>query len=843
MKISVTTLRFINKHYKTADELAPNGVAELVKKIGSQLGEVETLVDLTPKYKGVVIAKVISCEDHPNADRLHVCLIDDGGVTPDVTRDEEGHVQVVCGAPNVREGITVAWLPPGSTVPESFDKDPFVLGARELRGVVSNGMLASPKELSLGEGHDGILELDDDKQAGASFAEAYGLNDHIIDIENKMFTHRPDCFGYLGVAREIAGIQSQPYRSPEWYKQDADIPEIEAEVLPLKVENELPSLVPRFCAISMRDIEVKTSPVWLQVELSKVGVRPINNIVDYTNFFMLETGQPLHAYDYDKVKLLSDGDSAVLVARNPRDKERITLLNGKTVDPRQEAIMIATNKQLIGFGGVMGGSDTEVDDNTKNIIIESANFDMYSVRRTSMEHGIFTDAVTRFSKGQSPLQNRAVIAKIVDEIRLYAGGKVASELIDLDETEGRRSVHPPVTVTTEFINARLGLELTAADMKTLLENVEFLVAVDGDKMVVTAPFWRTDIETREDIVEEVGRLYGFDKLPLVLPRRSIVPIKKDAMLELKSAVRSNLAKAGANEVLTYSFVHSNLLEKAGQDKGLAFQLSNALSPDLQYYRISLLPSLLDKIHANVKAGYDQFALFEMGKSHDLSHIEGKDDLPTEFEILAFVCVANGKSSKTGATYFQARTYLEGLAAHFDLELAFKPIDDMPDVPIVKAYEQSRSAFVYTKQNDKFLGIIGELTNLARKQLKLSAQTAAFEIDLEELERNRSHAGHYVALPRFPKVTQDITLQVSGDTHYQAAYDAALQAVEQFKPEHTTAQLTAVGAYQKSDDATHKNLTFRLTIASYEKTMTDNEVSQILDHVADVCKEKIGSEKI
>jgi phenylalanyl-tRNA synthetase beta chain len=227
MKISVNHVRFLNSHYKSGGDPAPNGIDELVAKIGSQLGEVENVETIGAAYHGVVVAKVVACNDHPNADRLHVCLIDDGGKTPDVSRDADGLVQVVCGAPNVRAGMTVAWLPPGSTVPESVAKDPFVLEARELRGVVSNGMLASAKELALGDSHDGILELDSDKEPGTAFVEAYGLDDTIIDIENKMFTHRPDCFGYLGVAREIAGIQGQPYKSPEWYMQNADVSGVE----------------------------------------------------------------------------------------------------------------------------------------------------------------------------------------------------------------------------------------------------------------------------------------------------------------------------------------------------------------------------------------------------------------------------------------------------------------------------------------------------------------------------------------------------------------------------------------------------------------------------------------
>ncbi len=310
--------------------------------------------------------------------------------------------------------------------------------------------------------------------------------------------------------------------------------------------------------------------------------------------------------------------TATIVIRKPNKDEKLKLLNGKEIEPRKEAIMIATDKQLIGVGGVMGGSDTEVDENTKNIILECASFDMYSIRRTSMEHGLFTDAVTRFTKGQSSLQCGVVLAKIVDEIHQYADGKVASKMID-----DKRNVKPldPVKVNAHFINQRLGVDLSAADIKKLLENVEFKVDANNDELTISAPFWRTDIEIPEDIVEEVGRLYGYDKLPLDLPKRDLTPAAKDPSLALKSQIRAKLSKSGANEVLTYSFVHGDLLDKVGQDKKNAFQVANALSPDLQYYRLSLAPSLLEKVHPNIKAGYDEFALFELGKAH----IAGKEE--------------------------------------------------------------------------------------------------------------------------------------------------------------------------------------------------------------------------
>ncbi|MGH9856847.1 MAG: phenylalanine--tRNA ligase subunit beta, partial [Acidobacteriota bacterium] len=513
--------------------------------------------------------------------------------------------------------------------------------------------------------------MDTPADPGTSFAEAYELNDYIIDIENKMFTHRPDCFGILGVAREIAGIQNIPFKSPEWYAKPLGRVKPGKTKLPLEVKNEAGALVPRFMAIAMADVRMGPSPFVIQTYLSRVGLKPINNIVDVTNYLMVLTGQPLHAYDYDKVKAVS-GDVPTLIARKAGQGDKLKLLNGKEMEFSDPAVMIATDKQAIGVGGVMGGADTEVDENTKNIILECANFDMYSIRRTAMKYGLFTDAVTRFNKGQSPLQNEIVLEEAVETVQYVSGAHVASGTLDLQDKLPER--HSVVT-TSDFVNKRLGLDLPVEDMARLLENVEFQVTVSGSEIIVTPPFWRTDVEISEDVVEEVGRLHGFDHLPLELPSRSIKPARRDPMFDLKSKVRDVLADAGANEVLTYSFVHGRLLETAGQNKEAAYNLSNALSPDLQYFRLSLTPSLLEKVHPNIKAGYQEFAIFEIGKSHIQGQMERYEDgVPKEANVVSLVFAADEKTSRhhKGAAFFAARKYLQqlldlGTHAHINLE--------------------------------------------------------------------------------------------------------------------------------------------------------------------------------
>lgn len=853
MKISTQATKFINEHYGSAGDPAPNGTDDLVKKIGAQLGAVEEITDFGQRFNDVVIVKVVSCEDHPNADRLHVCKVDDGGTVQDVERDENGLVQIVCGAPNVRVGMFAAWLPPGSTVPSTVDTDPFVLDARDLRGVKSNGMMASPKELSLGDSHEGILEIDSDYPGiapGVLFVDAYHLRDDvIIDMENKMFTHRPDCFGWLGIAREIEGIQHRPYKSPDWYKSNPEFPGVEAEELKLEVENELPELVPRFTAIVLRDVKVGPSPVWLQVDLARVGLRSINNIVDYTNFFMLETGQPLHAYDYDKVKERSEGDHATIVVRHPKEGEKITLLNGKEVEPRAEAIMIATNKELIGIGGVMGGADTEVDENTTNIILESANFDMYSIRRTSMAHGLFTDAVTRFNKGQSPLQNLAALAKITNEVRNFAGGKVASPLIDINhvpkEAQERGNIHAPVNVTTQFINQRLGWNLSADEMSQLLTNVEFAVQIEGDALTVTAPFWRTDIEIPEDVVEEIGRLNGFDKLSLDLPKRDLTPAVKNPVIELQQRIRSGLAAAGASEALSYTFVHGNLFEKVGQDKVNAFQVGNALSPDLQYYRLSLTPSLLDLVHPNIKAGHDEFALFELNKIHCKGVLDD-EGLPREDLHLGFVFAVGDKVAAqhyAGGAYYVARMYAARLLP--DLAQFLVPMqqfdfgDDTWGKQMCAPYEPGRSAVIV--KDGMAWGVVGEFRSSVRRAFKLPQYAAGFEMAIDILAD--IPANSYVAISRFPKIEQDICFRVAADVPYQKVFDVVWDQIVHAQAQDTVPHLSPVDIYQREDDADHRQITLRLSLTSYERTLTDSEVTKLLDQVAASTKEQLGAERI
>lgn len=835
MKVSLNTM----KEY-TGLELPP--VDELVVRINAQLGGVEEVINLGEKYKDAKIVKVIECEKHANADKLSVCKIDAG---------TGNLVQVVCGAPNVHAGMWAIWLPPSSIVPSTFDDDvPFVLGARELRGVMSNGMMASAKELAIGDDHDGIVEITDADipqgktlKEGANFAEVFGLDDTIIDIENKMFTHRPDLFGQLGVAREIYAILRPDISSDEHAEQHM-IPDgwywtrepfSDATGLSLTVFNDARDLAPRFMAVAMQNATIGPSPLWLRCELVRWGGKPINNVVDLTNYIMLLTAQPTHAYDYDKLR------GHKLGVRMARMGEKAELLNGKTYELTPDDIVIADGEGVVGLAGVMGGSNSEVSADTKNIVLEVATFDMYAVRKSSMRYGLFTDALTRFNKGQSKLQNDRVIAKLMELMGQYTGAIQASSVYDendfTDQTD-TGTLHGEQLVSVKFINERLGLNLSGVMIGNILRAANFAVfkpGDDDDELSITAPFWRTDIELPEDVVEEVGRLYGYDKLPRELPRRSTKPTAKNPYRELVQTVRESLAHAGANEVLTYSFVHERVVRAAGQDSSDAYQLSNALSPDLQYYRLSLTPSLLDKMHGNIKAGYDEFALFEIGRSHSKKAGLDSEGLPVEPARIALTYAS--KTAQSGAAYYKVKKMLDYMASNLGMQLEYKslPTGGMT-LTAAAPFVEGRTARVIDQASGQAIGIIGEYTPSVRKAFKLPDYVAGFELFTEGLLlAQKSAQDSYKPLSRYPSVERDTCFEVAEEVTYDALVQVFFAALQ---TENVAIDIKPVDIYK--GDGALRRVTLRTRLAPHETTLTSETANEIVDAAARVVAEKLGA---
>ena len=843
MKVSLNIVRsLINFELPSVDEL--------VLRVNQQLGGVEEVIDLGAKYSGARIVRVVECGKHPDADRLSVTKIDDGGAVPDVPRDDNGYVQVVCGAPNVHADMWAIWLPPGSTVPVSFDDtEPFVLGARPLRGVLSQGMLAAADELAIGTDHKGIIEITENDlpsgaelQAGARFAEIFGLDDFVLDIENKMFTHRPDCFGQLGVAREIAGIFGQQFTSPEWYKAQQQFST--AEGLDLMITNGAPELVPRFMAVAIKDVEVKPSPLWLQCQLVAMGGKPINNIVDATNYIMLMTAQPTHAYDYDKLH------GHQLGARLARPGEKVILLNGKEYELTADDIIIADGEGVIGLAGIMGGSNTEVSNDTKNIVLECANFDMYALRRTAMRHGIFTDALARFNKGQSPLQNAAVLKQLMGMV----GGVQASEVFDKRNdrlmvmqhdsrvtfgSTGKETISifdwgavtGVLVLESTFVNERLGTEFSPQEICRILKNVEIKAHEEPEpntpyQFEVIAPFWRTDLELPEDIVEEVGRLYGFDKLLRQLPMRSIKPAPKNPRHELKNAIRQSLSRAGANEILTYSFVHERILKNAEQDVIQAYKLSNALSPDLQYYRLTVLPSLLDKVYTNIKSGHNEFALFEIGKGHLKSKGLNKEGLPIENNYIDLVYTS--KKDKPGAPFYVTKKIIDNLGKDLGIKFEFEKIVNQIDKQILAPFDIDRSSLIRIDNGD-IVGLVGELKQSVIKKFKLPQYISAASIDIDILQKNISKniGNSYRPLSKFPSTRRDISIEIDSAVSYKDVLNVVKNSLQKQDDEFISIRLVDI---YKAKDSSLKTITLNISMTNYNRTLTATDASRIIENI-------------
>jgi phenylalanyl-tRNA synthetase beta chain len=717
---------------------------------------------------------------------------------------------------------------------------------------MSHGMLASAKELAIGDNHEGLLEIDVNVEPGSSFAETYKLNDYIIELENKMFTHRPDCFGILGIAREISGIEGLQFVSPEWYKEIVMMPVAGQEILNLEVENQIPELVPRFVALAINNVVVRPSPIQIQSYLSRVGIRPINNLVDVTNFMMVLTGQPLHVYDYDKLKSESSDETPKIVICKAQKNEKLNLLNGKQISLENDDIAISLGHKVIGLGGVMGGSKTEVDKNTKAIVLECASFDMYSIRRTSMKYGIFSDAVTRFTKGQSVRQNLAISLKSLSLILELAGGQLASPVIDNKTEIGNLN---QINITAGFINSRLGSHLSLEEIKNILCHVEMKVEVNQEELNLTPPFWRTDIEIPEDIVEEVGRIHGYSKLEDKLPIRSIKPALKNSNFELNNELRNVLSSAGANELEGNSFVHGDLLRKVNQNPEIAYMISNAISPDLQYFRLSLTPSLLESVYPNIRSNQvvsedNEFGLFEIERFHskaDLNH----ESLPNEHRSLAFVFSADSKTSKRkydGAAYFMAKKYLHLILDKYNLAIQLLPLTQVSSdilqnqviAQIIAPFDVNRSAVIMS--DDVCYGIIGEFKTSTKKSLKLPEFTSGFEITLNLFDLQSSKT-KYKNLPKFPKIHQDICFRVPSQLSYTNLFSALWDEIEKNKPDNTYFELGALDIFKKPDQEEFKQITFRLLISAYDRTLTTDLINELVSKVANKLNELIGSELI
>ena len=824
----IISLNWIKKYVDVNSD-----IEELQDLIGSRLVEVESVKNLSEIYKDVIIVKVVKASPLAGSDHLNVVLIDDGGKIHNVDRDGDNLVQVVCGAPNVREGMFAAWLPPESAVPETYGtKDEFKLSKKPLRGVMSNGMLASAKELDLYDDHTGIIEIDKDVKAGDSFREAYELDDFLFDIENKSLTHRPDAFGMIGFAREIAGIQGAAFRSPDFMKVEYKHYEaLDTSKLP-KVFIDNDDLSAQYSAVVLSGADSsRKSPIEIQTYLARIGMRPINAPVDVTNYLMMATGQPLHTFDYDKLVALNGGKPEIHV-RSGKKGEKLILLDDREIEVTPEDIIISAGEVAIGLAGGMGCKNTAIDENTKNILLESATFNLYNLRATQMRHGIFSEAITRFTKGQPSSLCLPVLHEAVKLLEDWSGAKAIS---DVAVAKGKDDSNQPVAVSTSKINQVLGTLLEKSEIIKLLNNVEFVIKDNGDVIEATAPYWRSDIHIAEDVIEEVGRLYGFDNIIPTLPLRKVTPTPPAEFDIFRNKMRLILKSAGANEVYQYSFVHGDLLNKNNQDTNNSYRIINALSPELQYYRQSLVPGLLSLVHPNIKQGYEEFGIYEINKIHSKDLGLNSERVPVESDSVGFVI--SSKKNKQGASYYSAKTILDYLMQQLGVRYEVIPMTDKDKSPEYAPFEPRRSGKIISGKIT--LGVIGEFTSNVISSNKLSENTAGFEINTRELYGSMSKIGSsYRAISKYPKTSRDVCLQVDVNTNFSQIMKILSSGVN----EELETNISAVDVYSP-EGSEKKNITVSITFEPLNKTLTSAEVNDMLAKILNKVVTELGAKII
>jgi phenylalanyl-tRNA synthetase beta chain len=600
----------------------------------------------------------------------------------------------------------------------------------------------------------------------------------------------------------------------------------------LQVEIKDAKLCPRYQAVVMELPKRQPDNYLLPMQtfIARSGMRSIDRVVDITNELMLLTGQPLHAFDYDKLVQVGGLDTAKIIVRAAKKGEKLELLDSKTIEMDDGDIVITSNDVPVALAGAMGGMNTAIDKNTKRIVLESATFNLYNLRGTQFRHGIFSEAITRFTKGQPPALTEPVIRKAVEVYAEYCGARAISEVAD---AYPEKIENLPIDITAKQVNDLLGTNLTYLEIEKILTNIgyEFWCdrgaesACDCEVVHVKAPYWRTDIHIPEDVIEDIGRINGFDGIKPTLPRRDFAAVNLDAMAQLKDKIRNSLAAAGANEVLTYSFVHGNLLQKVGQDPDNSYKIVNSISPDLQYYRQSLTPSLLDKAYVNLKAGYESFALFEINKVHQKKWGQNDENVPIEKTKLALTLLDKQQS---GAAYYQAKKYLDNILVQLGIKAKFVPLlqDNATDTP----FDIKRRAKVEEAKTGQVLGVIGEYKTSVRKAFKLPEQTAGFELILDAILEfaHAERATDYRPLGKYPSVERDLTFQVSSDLEYVELENLIRKTLDETKLQF---ELASLSIYQ-GDDQKHKNISFRLTFASYDKTLTGDEIASIIKQIAE-----------
>lgn len=756
--------------------------------------EVESVSNRYDYLDNVLVGRISAVNDHPNAEKLKVCELDLG----------DRRIRVVCGAPNTENGMRVPVALPGTEFPDGN-----ILGQSVIRGTKSEGMICSEMELGLGLDAGKIMALDSKLPIGSKLHEALDLSDKVIEID--LTPNRPDCLSILGIAREIAGIQKTSLTYPDY-----DIFDPQDDITQLtSVRIEAPDLCPRYAARLVTDIAVEPSPFWLQDRLMSVGLRPINNIVDITNFVMLETGQPLHAFDFDQLA------ENRIVVRTAAQGESFTTLDQKQRQLNDEMLMICDGQKSVAIGGVMGGLNSEIENSTTRVLIESAYFNPISIRKTSKQLGLSSDAAYRFERGVDPQGTIKALNRTTRLMLEIAGGNLVSGLID---------AHPnpvpdrTIQLSTHNTNRLLGTEFTADDITALLESIEFGVdKKDVQHLTVAPPSFRVDVMRPEDLMEEVARLSGYNNIPLTYPQMpaQAKPILK--ILHVRNRIKRLMAGLGFSEAITYSFIARDscdrLALKEDDARRNTIAVLNPLSEEQAVMRTSLIPGLLETMHRNLAQQEKDLKLFEIGKVY---FAQGAERLPNEEEILAGLW--------SGSRYDASWHGKERACDFFDLKGVVESLLQTLGVADVEFTSLADSACSYTRSGysaqiqagDQVVGRLGEVHPQVLNNFDLKQTTYIFELNIDRLLTVIPELKKSQPIPKFPAVSRDATLIVD----HAVASRSILRHVEQLD-EALIEDLHLFDVFAGEPiPAGKKSISFRIVYRSSTRTLEDEEINQL-----------------
>lgn len=766
---------------------------ELATRLSLHTVEVEKVENQSQKFDKVVVGRILEVKKHPNADRLQLAEVEVGGKEP---------LHIVCGAPNIAPDQLVPVALVGALLPNGLE-----IKKAEVRGETSEGMLCAPDELGLGDDHSGILILEGKAKVGQPLAKYLGLDDIVLEVDNKSLTNRPDLWGHLGMAREISAFLETKFHD---YKPNQKLFAKPTKSFSIEVKVEDGQLCPRYMAVGIENVTIAPSPEWLQQRLIAVGSRPINNIVDITNYVMLELGQPLHAFDKEQLDRI--------VVRRAKSGEPMETLDGQKRELTSEMLVIADSSRPVALAGVMGGANSEINDNTKNIVIESANFDFVSIRKTSGKLALRTESSMRFEKALDPYLTETAIARATELVlKVCPEAKVATELVDV--FPGKKKGMDTIKLDLAWLNAIIGEEFKAEKVTEILTSLGFGVKQDKNELAVTVPTWRAtkDVSIKEDLAEEVARIYGFNNIKIEMPLVAMLPPEKNEERELERQVREYLAYgAGLFEVYNYSFVGEDQLKKLFIDPSTHLRLVNPMASHQTMMRQSLLPNLVDAVKTN-QPRYKDFGLFEIGSIYlDLPSEVNKDGQPGESLPYQEKRLGTVMASDNGTDLLRrVKGALEYLTESLNLHISWQPNEITPNW-------SDKSRYADIAVNGKVIGWVGQLDAKVAKSLGIKKATVVAEVSLRHLLALAKKQGHvlYQEYEKFPPLVRDLAFVVNE----KILYSEVSQEILKFNPLIKQAELFDVFQGGKLGEE-NKSLAFHV-IYQADRTLTGEEVDKV-----------------